>query len=385
MQRPIYLDNSQTTAPSKIALSKMMPFYSEKWGLFSQPHQKGQELASAVLEAYQHLYHLFHAKEEDEVIFVASGAEAVNQVIQGAYFDLTIPTGKNHYLVGKVDEAPALMATHRLEQAGCVAGMVEPHVKDVIDKLTPRTALVSLSWGNGLTGEVHAVREIAQVLRDRGVKFHLEASHVVGKLWFDPYEIGADYISFGGDLIHGPKSSGALWVRAKERVPKLLLGGLEQDGCRSGPLDTANLVALGEASKEALHSLDYMATEVARLRGKFERELLKSIPEALILFRDKARLPHISCMVFPGCPSESMLYLLNQEGCLASMGGGSLQQIGYVLTALGIPEIEAASALSFSLSRETSDEEIERAILLIKNVFTKLTRAGGNLVRESII
>lgn len=376
MLRPIYLDNSQTTAPSKTALSKMMPYLSERWGLFSQPHLKGQELAAPIYEAYQQLYRLFNAKEDDEVIFVASGAEAVNQVIQGAYFDITLPSGKNHYIVGKTDEAPALMATHRLEQAGCVATMILPSVQAVIESLTPRTALVSLSWGNGLTGQIQPVKEIGKILRDRGVKLHLEASHVMGKLWFDPYDIGADYISFGGDLIHGPKSSGALWVRSKEKVPKLLLGGLEQDGHRAGPLDTAHLVALGEAAKEALDGLDYVSTEVARLRGKLERELLKAIPEAKVLFRNQERLPHIACIAFPGCASEALLYLLHQNECLATMGGGSLQQIGYVLASLNVSEKEAACALSFSLSRETSDEEVERAVAIVKEAYYKLRKAN---------
>lgn len=379
MSRGLYLDNSQTTAPSKTVISKMMPFLSEKWGVFSQPHRKGQELASAIEEAYERLYRLFQAKEEDEVLFTSSAAEATNQVIQGIYFDVTIPTGKNHFVVGKVDEAPALMAAHRLEQAGCVGTMVLPTPQAVIEALSPRTALVSLSWGNGLTGQIQPVREIGKILQGRGVKFHVEASHVIGKLWFDPYEIGADYISFGGDLIHGPKSSGALWIRAKEHLPKLILGGLEQDGARSGVLDVACLAALGEAAKEATDGLDYLSTEVARLRGKFERELSKALPEVKILFREQERLPHISCVSFPGCPSETLLYLLQREECFATMGGGSLQQIGYVLATLGVSENEAATALSFSLSRETTDEEVSAAVLLLKNTTLKLRKVSEHL------
>lgn len=376
MPRGIYLDNSQTTAPSLPVTAKMFSFFSEKWGVFSQPHQRGQELVSSVEEAYRYLYQLFGAKEEDTVVFVSSGAEAVNQVIQSAYFDLTLPTGKNHFIVAKTDEAPALMATHRLEQAGCIATSALPTVKGIIEALSPRTALVSLSWGNGLTGQIQPVQEIAQVLKERGVKFHLEASHVLGKLWFDPRQIGADYISFGGDLIHGPKSGGALWVKAKEKVPQLILGGLEQNGHRAGPLDVASFAALGEAAKEAREGLDFMATEVARLRGKFEREIMKHIPDAKILFRDQERLPHISCITVPGCPSEPFLYLLNREECFATMGGGSLQQIGYVLSALGVPDIESACALSFSLSRETTDEEIEKAVEIIKKVTEKLRKVS---------
>lgn len=380
MKPGIYLDNSQTTAPSLQATTKMMPFITEHWGVFSQAHRKGQELALPLSNAYKELYRLFKASEEDTVIFTASGSEAVNQVIQSAYFDITLPTGKNHYIVGKVDEAPALMATHRLEQAGCLGTMIMPSVKNVIEALTPRTALVSLSWGNGLTGQIQPVQEIGKVLRDRGVKFHLEASHVIGKLWFDPVDTGADYISFGGDLIHGLKSSGALWVRSNEKMPRLLMGGLEQGGARGAPLDTASLVVLGEVAKEAREAIDFVATEVARLRGKFERQLLKAIPEVKIHFRDQERLPHISCISFPGCPSEPFLYLLNKEECFATMGGGQLQQIGYVLSALDVSEQESMTALSFSLSRETTDQEVEEAIVKIHKVYQILHKTSIGLI-----
>lgn len=380
MKKAIYLDNSQTTAPSQTATAKMMPLLSQYWGLFSQPHKRGQELAPYVVNAYKELYDLFNAHEEDNVIFVSSGSEAVNQVIQSTYFDVTLPTGKNHYIVGKVDEAPALMATHRLEQAGCLGTMIIPSVKNVIEALTPRTALVSLSWGNGLTGQLQPVQEIAKILQDRGVKFHLEASHVMGKIWFDPKEIGADYISFGGDLIHGLKSSGALWVKNKDKVPRLLMGGIEQNGYRGAPLDTASLVALGESAKEARENLDYVATEVARLRGKFERLLIKALPDIIIHFREQERLPHISCISFPGCPSEPLLYLLNKEELYATMGGGQLQQIGYVLSALDVPEKDSLTALSFSFSRESTDQDVEEAVERITRTVNALKKASKGLV-----
>ncbi|MCB1113292.1 MAG: aminotransferase class V-fold PLP-dependent enzyme [Chlamydiia bacterium] len=379
MKNEIYFDNSQTTKPSKKVIAAMHPFFTEEWGVFSQPHQKGQELFPAVRRAYESLYRLFSAKEEDTVIFTASGAEAVNQVIQGTYFDITLETGKNHFIVGKTDEAPALMAMHRLEKAGCPVTQITPTVQNVIEAITPRTALAVFSWGNGLTGQVLETEEIAKVLKERGVKFHLDASHVMGKMWVDPLETGATSISMSGDLIHGVKSSGALWVKAKEVVPTLLMGGLEQAGYRGALLDTASLAALGEAASEAIEGLDYMATEVSRLRGKFESLVLKAIPEAKVHFRSDFRLPHISCMSFPGCASEALLYLLNQEGLMASMGGGLQQQIGFVLKAESIPDNEALSALSFSLSRETTDKEVEEAAKIIEKCVKHLKRASGGI------
>lgn len=373
--RTLYFDNSQTTRPSEKAVSAMQPYFSDQWGLFSQPHKKGQELTAAVKKGYESLYTLLNAKEEDTVIFTASGAEAVNQAIQGAYFSIALETGKNHFIVGKTDEAPALMAMHRLEKAGCVVTSIIPTVENVIEAITPRTALASFSWGNGLTGQFLDAAPIGAILKERGVQFHLEASHVVGKMWIDPREVNATLISMSGHLIHGTKSSGALWVKEKAIVPTLIMGGLEQAGYRGAPLDVSSLAALGESAQQAIEGLDFMVTEVARLRGKFERLLLKAIPTAKIHFRDESRLPHISCVSFPGCTSEALLFLLNHEGCFATMGGGLMQQIGFVLKALKIPDGEALSALSFSLSRETTDEEVEQAVLLIEKCYKALGSA----------
>lgn len=372
-------DNSQATKPSEKVIAAMMPFLTDQWGLFSQPHRKGQELYPAVLKAYKSLYRLFNAKKEDTVLFTSSGAEAVNQVVQGSYFDITLETGKNHYIVAKTDEAPALMAMHRLEKAGCPVTQIIPTPKNLIEAITPRTALAVFSWGNGLTGELLETAEIGKILEERGVKFHLEGSHVLGKTWFDPLETKATSISMSGDLIHGVKSSGALWVKAKEPPPTLLMGGLEQAGFRGAPLDTASLAALGQAADEAVEGLDYMAAEVSRLRGKFERLVLEKVPEAKVHFRQNLRLPHISCISFPGVLSEALLYHLDQEGCFATMGGGLMQKIAFVLKAQGIPDSEALSALSFSLSRLTSDKEVEKAAALLEKSVKFLRQASEGL------
>lgn len=368
---PIYLDNSTTSRPSEQAISQMMPYLTERWGLPSAPHQKGQELFPALKEYYKMLYSFLGAEEADQFVLTSSGAEAVNQVISSVYRDTTLPTGKNQFITSNVDEAPALMAMSRLESVGCVAKMIEVDSNGLVttqalaEAISPRTALVSLSWANGLTGVVQPVAEIAELCRQRGIRLHLDATHVLGKLFYELEEIKPDFMTFNGDQLHAPKGTGGLYIRQGIKCSPFIAGGSDQGGLRAGGLNMAALAALAYASQEALECRDLICTETARLKYKLETGIVKAYPEAKICFKEQERLPHCTTLLFPGIASEALLYLLNRKGVHACIGGGNFQQLGLLLMASGMEENLAYSAVSFSLSRYTSEAEIDRAIELI--------------------
>ena len=125
------------------------------------------------------------------------------------------------------------------------------------------------------------------------------------------------------------------------------------------------LVSLACAAKEALECRDLLCTEVARLRDKLEQGIIKVYPKAQVCFKDQERLPHCSTIVFPGILNESLLYLLNRRAVYASIGGGSFQQLGLLLQACGVEEHLAQCGVAFTLSRYTTDEEIDHAIDVI--------------------
>lgn len=378
----IYLDNSATTLPSAQAVAKMLQFYSDRWGSPMSPHTKGQELFPVIEESYRSIYQLLGARESDNFVFTSSGAESVNQVILSGYFDITKQTGKNHFLTSTIDEASAIMSIGRLEKLDCVGRMIDADKKGhvtaqtIADSITPRTALISLSWANGLTGVINPIAEISDLCKERGIRLHLEASHVLGKLYYEMDDVGADFISFNGDNLHAPKGTGGLYIKADVPCSPFIVGGMEQGGFRAGTVNVPALVALGHAAKEMLEARDLMCTEVARLRDKFEKGIVEHCPEAIIFFGDQERVPNISAIAFPGIPNELMLYSLNRKNLYASIGGGSFQQIGLVLMASGVPELIAHSALSFSLSRETHEDDVDKAIEIIVDTAKRLRRVS---------
>jgi cysteine desulfurase len=376
----IYLDNSSTARPSEKAVSAMMPYWTMHWGIPTTPHQKGQELYPSLAEFYKALYAFIGAKEGDQVILTSGSAEAVNHVISSVYRDVTLSTGKNQFLTSKIDEASAIMAISHLEPFGCVGKTIEVNSQGIVtlqavaDCLSPRTALVSLSWANGLTGVVQPIAEIAQLCRERGVRLHVEATHVMGKLFYELEEISPDYLTFNADQLHGPKGTGILYIKQGIRCSPFLFGSADQGGMRAGGLNMPGLAGLAAAAQEALDSRDLLCTETARLRNQLEQGILKGFPQAKICFKEQERLPHCTTLLFPGIANESLLFMLNRRGVCASIGGGNFQQLGLMLSFSGIEENLAHSAVSFSLSRYTTEEEIDRAIAIIVESAQMLAR-----------
>lgn len=381
----IYLDNSTTTRPSERSISRMMPFLTDRWGIPTAPHQKGQELQSALLESYQALYELVGAEDGDTVVFTSSGTEAINQVIASTYRDVTLSTGKNQFLTSAIADAPAIMAINHIEQLGCVGKTIEVNQQGIVtaealsEALSPRTALVSLPWANGLTGVIQPLAEISDLCQQRGVLLHLDATHVLGKLFYELGDIGADFITFNGDQLHAPKGTGALYVKQGIKCSPLLFGGVDQGGLRAGPVNMPGLAAFSAAAKELLDNRDFICTEIARLRDRLEIGIRQGFPEAFALFQNQDRLPNCTAITFPGVINESLLFLLNRKGICASIGGGEFQQLSLILSTCQFNPQIAHGAVSFSLSRYTTEEEIERAIQLIVESAQQLRRLSSQL------
>jgi cysteine desulfurase len=385
----IYLDNNTTTRPTERVIAKMIPFLTDRWGVPSQPHQRGQNLIGAVDEALRGIYALLGAKESDTVLFTSSAAEGINHVVTSTYFDVTIHTGKNHYLTSNIDEAPSLMAMGRLEQLSCLSKLIHasPNGKimpDVVaESISPRTALISLSWANALTGVINPIEEIASLCTERGIYLHLDASNTLGKIAIDWNLVPAHFLTFNGDSIHAPSGTGALFIRSDVKACPFILGGIEQGGLRAGNYSLAALAALGQASREALDSLDLMGTEVARLRSKLEEGLLAAIKDSVVFFKDQERVPHTTAMAFPGACNEALLFLLNRKKVFASIGGGSHQQIGLILNACGVDPLLSQCAISFSLSCETTEEEIDRTVEVVAECVGQLRKTSSKITPGS--
>jgi len=295
-----------------------------------------------------------------------------------AYLDITRKTGKNHFVSAAIDEAPTIMAMSRLAEVGCLYEMAPVNKEGIVtaqavaQTFTPRTAMVSISWANALTGVIQPVAEIAEMCRERGILFHVEATHVLGRGYYTLESSGADLLTFDGG-----QGTGGLFIREGVELSPFILGGDEQAHMRAGSLNLSGLIELGRSAKEAVSFRDYFCMEVVRLRDRFEQIVGRG------LFADQDRLPHISAHIFSGVTSDALLYLLNRRGVEASSGGNQLQHMMHILKACGIEEPDIHSGLSFTFSRETTEEEVEKTAERTLEIVQQL-RSYSDQLMESV-
>ena len=173
-------------------------------------------------------------------------------------------------------------------------------VDDLIESISPRTSLVSISWACGLTGVIQPLEEIASICKQRSIWLHVDATHVAGKLQIDFSELPIDILTFNGAQIGAPIGTGGLLAKNGIPIQPLVFGA---------PLNVAGLVALGEAAHAAQEQQNLYCTEVAYLRDRFEQEVQKAYPEAVVLFSSEERIPHASCIAFPGISNELLCFV----------------------------------------------------------------------------
>jgi cysteine desulfurase len=322
----------------------------------------------------QALYDLVEARASDEFVFTSSGAEGVNQAIWSVFLEVSRKKGKTQFITSCIEDAPTLQILKRCEELGCKV-LIAPVGRDgridlekLAELITPRTALISVTAAQGLTGVIQPVEQIGALAKEKGVLFHLEASYAIGKTYFSFGGSNIDYLTFSGERIHSVRGTGALFVKKGRPLVPLILGG--------GSFDLPALAALGAAAGLSCLSLDSMGLEGSRLRDLFETELERQVPGVKVLFRGEPRLPNTTAMIFPKVHAEALDYFLERKGVHPNMGGGTCQNLKSLLSASGI---ETESALSFSLSRMTTEEEILRGVSTIVEEVKRLQLISEDL------
>lgn len=295
------------------------------------------------------------AGSDGHVMVCSDRAEAVFTVLHGHFIDETSQDGKNHVLISNVEDAPVILGLERLEKLGAFAKKVSVNEKGFLDArcveryITPRTGLVSLSWGCALTGVVHPIAAIAQKCQEKGVLLHVDATHVAGKLCLDMKELGIDFMNIGGMLF------------SKEEVKPLICGRVE---------DEQRILEQGLWAKEKLEQLDHIAMESARLGALFEKALVRRVPDARVMFGESARIPGVCCTSFPGVASELLAFHLKDAGIDVAFGGGVQQNIAHVVKAAGVDKNIAESCISFGID---IDEPFEDAVEIIGEIYDRLS------------
>lgn len=381
--KTIYLDNNATTAVLPEALEAALPFLREDYFNPSSMYEQARRPAHALRDARATLIACLGA-EENELLFTSGATESNNAAIFGA---LQARPERRHLITCRVEHPAVLEVCREAERRGCEVTWLEVDragridIRALIDALRPDTALVSLMHANNETGVVLPIAEWARVIKetDPAVVVHTDATQTVGKLPMDlrGNERFIDLLSFSGHKFHAPKGAGGLFVRKGAPWRPYIIGGHQQGGRRAGTENVAGIVAMAVALEAATaHLVDYDTTVRAR-RDRLESELARRIPWVEVNGAGAERMTNtlnISCHYIEG---EGILYQLNESGICASSGSactsGSLDP-SHVLKAMGVPFTAVHGSVRFSLSRFTTDEEIDTVIRVFPDIVERLRK-----------
>lgn len=383
MEKPknrVYLDNNATTMLDPKAKELMDIYFCEKYGNPNSLHSFGTETHSAIREAFNHLYDGINAKDEDDIIITSCATESNNWVLKGVYFDVLRHGEKNHIITTEV-EHPAILSTCRfLEELGVEVTYLPIgesgglDAKEVEKAITDKTALVSIMWANNETGIIFPIEEIGAICKEKGVLFHTDAVQAIGKIPVDVQKCNIDFLSFSAHKFHGPKGIGGLFIKKGRELTPLFHGGEHMGGRRSGTLNVPYIVAMGEAMRQATLYLDFEKNNVRRLRDRLEDALL-SLPDTFVVGNRSNRVPNTILVSIRGVEGEAMLWDLNKFGIACSTGSACASEdleANPVMSAIGADKELAHTAVRISLSRFTTEEEINYTIDVFKKSIERL-------------
>jgi cysteine desulfurase len=392
--RRIYLDNSASTRVDDEVVAAMLPYLIEDFGNASSTHYWGQRAKQAIEEARAQISQLLNA-QPTEITFLSGGTESDNLAIKGV---AEAQAARGRHIITSQIEHPAVLATcAHLEKQGWnitrlpvyQEGIVR--LEDVRAALTDETVLITIMQANNELGTLQPIREIGALVRERRaagqrhLHLHTDAVQAVGKVPVDVKDLGVDLLSFTAHKIHGPKGIGALYLRRGVRIASQMHGGHHERDRRAGTESVPLIVGIGKASELARIHLNERAGQMRELRDYLEAELFRRIPDISRNGDPERRVPSIANFNFEHVEGEGLQISLDLKGIAVSTGSacssGSTEP-SHVLLAIGLTRDMGHGSLRFSLSKDTTREEIDYLLETLPPLVEKLRRISPSRAKS---
>lgn len=377
MDSVIYLDNNATTMVDPEVTDAMLPYLRGNYGNPSSIHSFGGEVGNDLDRARMKVAEFLGADHDYEIVFTGSGTESDNMAILGtiAYY-----RDRRHIITSRVEHPAIIALCKKLERDGYRITFVPVDSRGNLDmgllkeSVNEDTAIVSIMYANNETGVIFPVEEIGRFLSEKGVPFHVDAVQAAGKVPIDVNRIRCDLLTISGHKFHAPKGVGALYVRRGTRMRPILYGGHQEKGRRPGTENVPGIIGLAKASEIAMKHMGDKS-EIKRLRDKLETGILSRFKNATLTGDRENRVPNTSNIGFEFIEGEAILLYLNEKRIAASSGSacssGSLEP-SHVLRAMGVPFTSAHGSIRYSLSRFTTEEEIDYTLSVMPTIVDSL-------------
>lgn len=378
----VYLDNNATTMVAPEVVDAMMPYFSNKYGNPSSIYDMAHSANDAVKKSREIIAGFLGAADSKEIIFTSCGSESANMAIKGT---LDVKKNKKHIITTRVEHPCVLNLYKDLEKRGYRVTWVDVDsngdldISRLLEAVCEDTALVSVMMANNETGVIYPVDKISEAVKMKNpeTKVFVDAVQAAGKVPINVKDTKIDMLGISGHKFHAPKGVGALYIRTGTMISPLIVGGHQERGKRAGTENVPYIAAMARAAQLAKEALEDENTRVKALRDKLEKGILSNIKNAVLNSKSKNRVPNTTNIGFQYIEGELILLHMNDEGICASSGSactsGSLEP-SHVLRAQGVPFTSLHGSIRFSLSRYTTEQDIDYTLEKLPAIIDKLVK-----------
>lgn len=374
----VYFDNAATTQVYPEVRELMVKLMQEDYGNPSSLHMKGVVAENYIKEARIRIAKQLKCQEK-EIVFTSGGTESNNLAIIGAA--MARRRAGKHIITTAIEHASVSATMDFLSKEGFEVsyvgvdsnGMVK--LDELSKLLREDTILVSVMYVNNEIGVIEPIEQIAEVVHgfNKQILFHVDAVQAFGKLVFSPKRLNVDLLSMSGHKIHGPKGSGALYIRDGVLIRPIIYGGGQQKAMRSGTENVPAIAGMGLAAELIYTNHQERIAHMLKLRDTF----IEKVTGLENVYSNTGDAPHLASISFVGIRSEVMLHALEDKGIYVSAGSAcssNKPHVSNVLKAIELPPERLESTLRFSFSEFNTMEEVEYTVDTIKELLPVLRR-----------
>lgn len=380
-----YLDNAATTKPFETVRDIMVKTMEQDFGNPSSMHKKGLEAENYLKRAKEIIASNLKVNTS-EITFTSGGTESNNQALIGAA--MANKRAGNHIITTRIEHASVHNPLLYLEEQGFRVTYLSVNqnghisIEELLEAICEETILVSIMYVNNEIGAVEDIAQIAKAIKEKKqeILLHVDAIQAFGKYRIYPKRMQIDLLSVSGHKIHGPKGVGFLYIREKVKIKAIIYGGGQQKGMRSGTENVPGIAGLGQAVAEIYENHEEKIQYLYQLKNTF-LEGIKTIEGITVNALEKLTVtetaPHIISVSVAGIRSEVLLHALEEKGIYVSSGSACASnhpQLSGTLQAIGLKKELLDATLRFSLSVNTTKEEIEYTLTVFKELIPSLRR-----------
>ncbi len=391
MNKRIYLDHAATTDMLPEVAYAMEPYFVKKYGNASATYELGAEAKRAIELARESISASIHAKPS-EIYFTSGGSEADNWAVKGMAGERK--NHGRHVITSQIEHHAILHSCEHLKRLGYKVSYLEVDDNGIVkmpmlerwiregeksSHLQDKVGILSIMYGNNEIGTLQPIEAIGALARKYKIPFHTDAVQAVGQVPIAVKRLPVDMLSASAHKFHGPKGVGFLYVRDGVSLPSFIHGGGQERGKRAGTENVAGIVGMAKALSIAVKDVEKKSRDLTNMRNYFVRRVQQEVSECKLNGDLRKRLPGNANFSFKGISGTALLVLLEEAGIYASAGSAcsaGSTSLSHVIKALHVPKEYAYGTIRFTLGHETTREELDKTISVLKKSVQILRQEG---------